>query len=162
MASPMPGASILMTSAPSSRSRCDAYGPAITWLKSTTQSPVQGSAHVCLSIAVDPAVATARLCASARAWRKASQSIDTEALQRRGAAFGELVIAFEEARHVCRRRRGGDHAVFACRAPHRRSRRREARDSSACSQTATPSLRIARCAIAQASASDRSPMARAA
>src|SRR5512139_2048266 len=42
MASPRSGASILITSAPSRRSRCDAYGPAITWLKSATRIPSSG------------------------------------------------------------------------------------------------------------------------
>src|SRR4051812_4953359 len=42
MASPRSGASILITSAPSSRRRCDAYGPAITWLKSATRIPSSG------------------------------------------------------------------------------------------------------------------------
>ena len=46
--SPAPGGSILITSAPRSASSMQAYGPAITWLMSSTRTPARGSGSVVL------------------------------------------------------------------------------------------------------------------
>src|SRR3954467_415040 len=44
--SPPPGGSILITSAPRSPSSMHAYGPAMTWLMSSTRTPARGKGRV--------------------------------------------------------------------------------------------------------------------
>src|SRR5689334_4334647 len=102
-----------MTSAPSNLSRCDAYGPAITWLKSATRIPSSGLAII-PSLTFCFALRSKASCDGACPMER-RQAVDAVMLERAGAPLGIALVDRVEALLVGRRHVRERHAMRSAR-----------------------------------------------
>src|SRR5580658_3474182 len=110
MASPRPGASILMTSAPSRRRRWVAYGPAMMWLKSATRMPSSGCIWFPRTVHGPRLFNT---LGDPSRIEKHGGTVNTETRQGTGIAGGVVLIELVEAPLLFRRYRDELHALVA-------------------------------------------------